>query len=115
MKNELFKWLKANLGKRCLAPLTGSDASALVAAYAIAEAMCNADNVQMEHLLAAFGHVVRTMQRSVWHLAYHAIAKARDWSDRLNVWQQAGLELPQIRDTICSFEPGGSGKDLSRV
>lgn len=114
MKNDLFKWLKANLGKRCLAALTGYDAPALVAAYAIAEAMCNADSECLPHLHRAFGEVVRTMQPKCRGLAYHAIAKARNWSDRYHVWKSAALSDEDIPTTECSFGPGGSHVDLSR-
>ena len=114
MKNDLFKWLRSNLGKNCLAPLTGSDASALVATHAIAEAMCNADSTQMPDLYHAFRHVVLTMQPKCRGFAFHIIAKARDWSDRLPTWMRAGLPAEDIPANECSFAPGGSMQDLSR-
>jgi hypothetical protein len=116
MKNpELFRWLRANLGKQCLASLTGYDAPALVAAYAIAEATCNADSTQLPDLHHAFRHVVLTMQPKCRGLAYHAIAKARAWNTRIVVWHRAGLPDADIPMTECSFAPGGSMQDLTRV
>lgn len=107
---EIFCWLKANLGKSCLAPLTGSDAAALIAAHAIADAMCNADSTQLPGLHHAFYHVVMTMQPKCRGLAFHAIAQARDWSDRLPVWRRAGLPDADVPLTKCAYEPGGAEK-----
>lgn len=112
-KTELHRWLKSNLGKRCLAPLTGSDAAALYAAYAIAEAMCNADSTQTPDLHHAFRHVVLTMQEKCRYLAFHAIAAARDWSDRAPTWMRAGLEFVIGSEQQCAYAPGGTFKDAA--
>lgn len=97
-------WLKANLGKGCLAPLTGSDHAALEAAVHIADAMCYADSSQMPHLYRAFREVVLTMQEKCRYLAYHGIAHVRDWSDRMTTWQAAGLEFVIGMEMKCEGE-----------
>lgn len=109
----VLPWLKANLGKRCLAPLTGTDARALSAAVQIAELWTVAD---MRVVVAqSFGLVVRSsMQESTRYLAYHAIAHVGDWSFRAELWQMAGLE-PIERLPVCAFGPGGDGIDRSKL
>ncbi len=100
---SLRPWLSANLGPRCLEPLTGTDARALSAAVHIAELY---SYHREPGVLEAFGHIVRCMQPSTQELAFHAIAHVMDWSDRLVVWKAAGLE--NINTRLCNFEPGGS-------
>lgn len=101
---DLRRWLKANLGQKCLAPLTGTDAKALDAAVHIIELWCYSESPE---LLQAFAIVVRAMQRSTQELAYHAIAKCSEWHYRERLWREAGLE-PLERVRVCAFEPGGS-------
>ena len=93
-------WLKTNLGAHCLGALTGTDAKALAAAVQIIElyAYCEAPAV-----IEAFGLIVRQMQPSTQHLAYHAIAHILDWPDRSRIWVAAGL--PEFAPTRCAFEP----------
>lgn len=108
----LLPWLRANLGKRCLAPLTGTDARALAAAVQIAELWTVAD--ERRPVAAAFGLVVgSSMQASTQYLAYHAIAHVGDWSFRRELWEMAGL--PPIHPRLCAFEPGGSRIDQSKL
>ena len=92
-------WLRENLGKRCLAPLTGTDSKALAAAVQIVELYAYQSTPE---LLDAFRIVVAQMQRSCWPLAYHAIAHVMDWGDRETVWRGAGL--PAIEPGRCEFE-----------
>jgi len=100
-------WLKNNLGKDCLAPLTGTDARALDAAVHLIDLWSQCRNPSSE-ILQAFGIVVCQMQRHTQGLAYHAIAHVLDWPDRDDVWSWAGLsEIPRPR-TKCLMEPGGS-------
>lgn len=97
----VFAWLRANCGKGCLAPLTGTDGRGLRAAVQIAELY---SYHRQPEVLEAFGLVVRSsMQEECWYLAYHAIAHVMDWSDRAEVW--AGAGLPEIVHGRCAFEP----------
>jgi hypothetical protein len=97
----LLPWLKANLGPKCLAPLTGTDARALAAAVHIIELYAVEGNPRA---LAAFGACAYCMQRSTRELAYHAIAHVLDWSDREKIWKLAYLE-PIENPRECVFEP----------
>ena len=94
-------WLRSNLGKNALAGVTGTDHKALLAAVQIVQ-LYSYD--RDESLLTAFGSVVRRMQPSQWHLAFHAIAHVMDWSDRIVVWAGAGLPT-DIRVPRCTYEP----------
>lgn len=110
-QKEIFSWLKANLGKHCLGVLTSTDSYALVASVNLSNLLgwSGAD----PELFAAYGAIVRAMQPQAQHLAFHAIACELDWSHRAMIWSKAGLG--RIPSSICSFEPGGSREDLSKV
>jgi len=95
----LFPWLRANLGPRCLAPLTGTDARALRAAVQIIELYSYDRDASV---LEAFAHVVRRMQPKTQELAYHCIAHVMDWSDRSRLWVEAGL--PEFGPARCVHE-----------
>lgn len=95
----LPKWLKDNLGPRCLAPLTSTDSRALAAAVQTVELYASERSPEV---LMAFGVIVRQMQKSCWHLAFHAIAHVMDWGDRRYVWGNAGL--PIIEAGVCRYE-----------
>jgi hypothetical protein len=97
-------WLRANLGPRCLAPLTSVDARALAAAVQIVELYAYD---RAPEVLEAFGQVVARMQPHTQQLAYHAIAHVMDWNDRRTIWDLAGLPLPHLPLARCAFEPGG--------
>lgn len=86
--HALRRWLRLNLGPRCLAPLTGTDSRALDAAAHIIAQYANSGD---RRAVLAFGHVVMCMQPSTRYLAYHAIAHVMDWPDRARVWALAGL------------------------
>lgn len=92
---ELYKWLRGNLGPRCLAPLTSTDTRALTAAVAIVD-LYSYDIYGDEDGLAAFRTVVLRMQPSTRHFAYHAIAMVLDWHDRNKLWNLAGLPPMQV-------------------
>lgn len=94
-------WLKENLGKECMAPLTSTDGLALDAAVAMLELFAYDRN---ELVLQAFGAVVLRMQKSTRRLAYHAIAMVMDWEDRPKLWQRAGLEESGIEFGRCKHE-----------
>lgn len=99
----LFPWLKANLGKTCLAPLTGTDRRALLAAVHI---VCLYSQEPDDTVAQAFGRVVSMMQVKCRHLAYHAVAHVMEWHSRGELWHHAGLESPgQI--PVCAYEPAG--------
>jgi hypothetical protein len=101
-------WLAANLGYHAMAPLTGTDSRALRAATEIIELY---SYHQRQSVLDAFCLVVCTMQGTTRELAYHAIAKVMNWSDRERIWQMAGL--PPLRaERVCAFEPGGCHQDM---
>jgi hypothetical protein len=104
----VMAWLKANLGSRALAPLTGSDTRALRAAVQIIEQY---SYDRCPALVEAFGMVVCRMQPSTAELAYHSIAHVMDWSDRSEIWVKAGL--PEFAPRLCAFEPGGSCKEAA--
>jgi hypothetical protein len=97
----VFPWLKNNLGKNCLAPLTNTDWHALRAAVQCIELYshtCDGD------VLDAFARCVSLMQPHCWHLAYHSIAHVMDWGHRPQLWIEAGLPQPE-RLPLCAFEP----------
>lgn len=109
----VLDWLEANLGGQALAPLTGTDTKALRAAVQIME-LYGYDRAPI--LCEAFGMVVCRMQSRTMWLAFHAIAHPLDWSDRAQVWRAASLPPEVVRYAAnhgCSFEPGGSHRDLS--
>ncbi len=83
----IYPWLRANLGARCLGPLTGTDARALKAAVQIVEHYS-----YDPHLNVALA------------LAYHAIAHVMDWHNRPELWERARLE-PLTNIPRCEYEP----------
>jgi len=95
----LLPWLRANLGKSCLGPLTGTDAKALAAAVQTVELYAYDPSPAV---ISAFGQIVSRMQPSCQELAYHAIAHVMDWSDRSRIWIAAGL--PEFSRRKCAFE-----------
>lgn len=100
----ILPWLKANLGARCLAPLTGTDARALAAAVSIID-LYSYDRDPA--VLEAFARIVGRMQRCSKDLAFHAIAHVMEWSDRDRIWAAAGLPMAFV-PRRCEFEPGGA-------
>lgn len=105
VSKTIFPWLRANLGKNCLAPLTGTDARALRAAVEIID-LYSTDHDPI--VLKAFGIVVRRMQLHCQHFAFHAIAHVMDWSDRHHVWSTAGMageNFDQFPKSRCEHEP----------
>lgn len=99
-------WLKANLGKRCLAPLTSRDALALNAAVGVAALW---QYSQADTTASAFGAVVSLMQETTRHLAFHVVAQVGNWEDRAALWTASGLPWPKHL-TMCAYEPGGSAR-----
>ncbi len=97
----IYPWLRANLGPHCLAPLTGSDDRALLAAVQIVEQWSYDPH---SDVALAFGAVVRRMQPKCRYLAYHAIAHVMDWSNRAELWDRAQLE-PLSNVPRCAAEP----------
>jgi hypothetical protein len=104
----IIPWLKNNLGNKCTAPLTSTDAKALAAAVQIVELYAYNP---AECVLNAFGSVVCCMQPHTQHLAFHSIAHVMDWGHRAELWQRAGLgEIPASK---CAFEPGGTARTFA--
>ena len=104
--NTLFPWLRANLGKTALGPLTGNDSRCLLAAVMIVEAY---SYNPCDELAQAFAGCVRKMQPSTWDLAFHCIAHVMNWEDRPRLWHRAGLS-PDLKVSKCAWEPGGSAR-----
>lgn len=100
-QSQLLKWLQANLGKQCTAPLTSHDTNALMASVALCPLISWAGAPQ--ELFDAYAAIVRQMQPHTRPLAYHAIAAELDWGHRLMIWTCAGLQ-PEIPETRCQFE-----------
>jgi hypothetical protein len=106
-QKEILKWLQANLGSRCTAPLTSTDCYALVTSVNL----CNLISYSSapDELFAAYGAIVRQMQPHTRGLAYHAVACELDWPHRDMIWEQAGLSLNEKPSYKCAFEPMGRG------
>lgn len=103
----VLPWLKENLGKGCLAPLTGQDSKALAAAVQIVAFYSYCDSCAEQAVAEAFGRIVGCMQPQTQELAYHAVAHVMEWSTRDELWLRAGLPfLKSVR--VCDYEPGGS-------
>lgn len=99
-------WLRANLGKRCLAPLTSQDVRALDAAASVAALW---SYTPKQGVADAFGAVVMLMQETTRHLAFHVVAQVGNWEDRATLWNAAGLPWPRYL-TKCDNEPGGAAR-----
>lgn len=95
----LLPWLKANLGKHCLGPLTGTDYRALAAAVQIIDLYAETRD---RSIIEAFAIAVLCMQSGTQELAYHAIAHVMDWPDRAEIWNSAGL--PTFTPRRCAYE-----------
>ena len=107
----IYPWLKANIGKRCTAPLTGTDARALEAAVQIMELYSYHPS---DAVLSAFANVVEQMQTSTRQLAYHCIAHVMNWEDRERLWHRSGLG-PLTHVSLCAAEPRSIATGNSRV
>lgn len=100
---ETLRFLRANLGRQALAPLTGTDYRALAAAIHIVSLYTYGGG--NDATLQALRLVVMQMQPSTRHLAYHAIAHGMDWNDRARVWALAQLPpMPEVAQR-CANEP----------
>lgn len=101
-QKEILKWLQANLGRHCTAPLTSTDSYALVTSVNL----CNLIGYSSAppELFAAYGAIVRQMQRHTRGLAYHAIACELDWPHRDMIWALAGLPIDDKPTYKCAFE-----------
>ncbi|RYD39781.1 MAG: hypothetical protein EOP85_15380 [Verrucomicrobiaceae bacterium] len=98
-------WLRENLGRTCLAPLTGTDHAALDAAVHLLELYAR-DRGDTSPL-TAFRIAVMRMQPTCHRYAFHAIAHVLDWKDRGIIWSYLELPLPQYIG-LCKYEPGGA-------
>jgi hypothetical protein len=101
-QKEIIKWLQANLGKSCIAPLTSNDCYALVASVNL----CNLISYSSAppELFEAYGAIVRRMQPHTRGLAYHAIACELDWSHRDMIWELSRLPAADKPKYKCAFE-----------
>jgi hypothetical protein len=104
-QNEILRWLKNNLGKRAIAPLTSTDVYALVTSVSLSNLVSY--STAPPALFRAYREIVEQMQPHTRYLAYHAIACELDWSHRTMIWTAAGLgeEIPKSK---CAFEHGGT-------
>jgi len=101
-QREILKWLQANLGKRCTAPLTSTDCYALVTSVNLCNLIGYAS--APPELFIAYGAIVRQMQPHTRGLAYHAIACELDWPHRDMIWELAGLTAADKPKYKCEFE-----------
>lgn len=101
-QKEILKWLQANLGRRCTAPLTSTDCYALVTSVNL----CNLIGYSSAppELFVAYGAIVRQMQPHTRGLAYHAIACELDWPHRDMIWDLARLADEDKPKCKCAFE-----------
>ena len=101
-RNEILKWLRANVGKEALDALTITDHYALVASVAL----CNLLSYQdaPPELFEAYRSIVEAMQPQTRWLAYHAIACELNWSHRAMIWNMAGLPQGDRPARKCAFE-----------
>jgi hypothetical protein len=88
-QTEILKWLQANLGRRCTAPLTSTDCYALVTSVNLCNLISHSS--APPELFAAYGAIVGQMQPHTRGLAYHAIACELDWPHRDMIWKLARL------------------------
>lgn len=109
---EIWSWLRANCGNRCLAPLSSHDTNALLAALAMTP-LISWDGARPE-LFAAFRAIVMEMQPHTRWLVYHGIAMELEWSHRGMIWSNAGLPEGDKPARLAAFEPGGCGRDLRK-
>lgn len=101
-QKEILKWLQANLGTRCTAPLTSTDCYALVTSVNLSNLISYSS--APPELFIAYGAIVRQMQPHTRGLAYHAIACELDWSHRDMIWEQAQLSPDDKPKCKCAFE-----------
>ena len=99
-----LKWLLANLGDRCLAPLTSHDRVALDASVHIAELWGRSDAANRAQSATAYALVVSQMQEHTRELAFHCIAMMLDWSHRAELWTEAAMP-PIENPRQCEFGP----------
>lgn len=101
---EIIRWLQANLGSHCTAPLTSTGSYALVTSVNL----CNLISYSSAppELFAAYGAIVGQMQPHTQGLAYHAIACELDWSHRDMIWELAGIPVGDKPTNKCAFERG---------
>ncbi len=101
-QKEILKWLQANLGRHCTAPLTSTDCYALVTSVNL----CNLIDYPsaLPELFAAYGAIVRQMQPHTRGLAYHAIACELDWPHRDMIWELAGFSAGDKPTWKCKYE-----------
>lgn len=80
------QWLIGQLGKGCLAPLTGQDAAALHAFAHLLRLYSFADIGGRGAAIDAMAATTRAMQPQLHHLAKKLIPHALDWSDEEPLW-----------------------------
>ena len=100
-QKEILRWLQANLGGRCTAPLTSADCYALVTSVNLCNLISHPG--APPELFDAYRAIVRQMQPETRGLAYHAIACELDWSHRDMIWELSQLaeDKPKYK---CAFE-----------
>jgi hypothetical protein len=95
------RWLLAQLGKDCLAPLTGQDARALHAFVHLVELYSIADDAGQRHAVRAMVATLDAMQPKIKLLCKAAIPHVMDWADEDRIWRQIETE----RRTTCEEVP----------
>lgn len=106
-QKEILRWLQANLGGRCTAPLTSADCYALVTSVNLCNLISHV--AAPPELFVAYGAIVRQMQPQTRGLAYHAIACELDWPHRDMIWELSRLPADDKPKQKCAFEQTRSG------
>jgi len=101
-QKEILRWLQANLGGRCTAPLTSADCYALVTSVNLCNLISHPG--APPELFDAYRAIVRQMQPETRGLAYHAIACELDWSHRDMIWELSRLPADDKPKHKCAFE-----------
>jgi hypothetical protein len=87
------RWLLAQLGKDCLAPLTGQDARALHAFVHLAELYLCSDEAGQRQAIRAMAATVQAMQPHTRRLCKKSIPHVGDWGHEEQIWRLIEREL----------------------
>ncbi|WP_437638352.1 hypothetical protein [Sorangium sp. So ce854] len=93
--DSVYKFLRANYGRRCTAPLTGQDARALRSFVHLVELYRVSDEAGARCAIEAMRATVRAMQAKTRWIAREAIAAVADWEDREPVWREMFPDEPK--------------------
>lgn len=103
------RWLNERLGRGCLAPLTGQDASALSAFVHCLELYARADRQGSDRAIEAMRATVRAMQPKCRHLAKATIPHVLDWADEDRLWASIDERKYSTEDALRYIESSAGG------